>query len=67
MTNEKCSFSNGGNVFAAAHGNIIQIYSTTSFDNFLNLKGHNGKVRQILWSNDDTKLISCGMDGGLRL
>lgn len=22
------------------------------------------KVKQVLWSNDDNKLISCGMDGG---
>lgn len=31
-------------MFAAVHGNVIQIYSTTSFENVLNLKGHNGKV-----------------------
>jgi hypothetical protein len=30
----------------------------------MNLKGHNGKVKQVLWNNEDTKLISCGMDGG---
>ncbi|CAF0728049.1 unnamed protein product [Brachionus calyciflorus] len=62
---KECSFSNGGHLFAAVHGNVIQIYSTTNFENISNLKGHNGKVRQILWSNDDTKLISCGMDGAV--
>ena len=51
-------------MFAAVHGNVIQIYSTTTFETMTHLKGHNGKVRQILWSNDDTKLVSCGMDGG---
>jgi hypothetical protein len=60
----KCSFSNGGHLFAAVHGNVIQLYSTTTFENTLNLKGHNGKVKQVLWNNEDTKLISCGMDGG---
>lgn len=47
------------------HGNIIQLYSTTSFDNVLNLKGHNGKVRAVLWSTDDKKLISCGLEGAV--
>ena len=33
-------------MFAAVNGNIIHIYSTTTFENVLNLKGHNGKVRR---------------------
>jgi len=28
-----------------------------------NLRGHNGKVRSVCWSADDTMLVSCGMDG----
>jgi len=62
---KECSFSNGGNLFAAVHGNVIQVYSTTTFENVSNFKGHNGKVKQIIWSNDDTKLISCGIDGAV--
>lgn len=62
---KECAFSNGGDRFAAVHSNVIQIYSTTSFENVGNFKGHNGKVKQVLWSNDDTKLISCGMDGAV--
>ena len=61
----QCSFSNGGNLFAAVHGNVIQIYSTTSFENVANLKGHNGKVKSIVWSADDSKIVSCGMDGAV--
>lgn len=61
----ECSFSNGGNLFAAVHGNVIQIYSTTSFENVANLKGHNGKVKSIVWSADDSKIVSCGMDGAV--
>ncbi|CAH1775033.1 unnamed protein product [Owenia fusiformis] len=61
----ECSFSNGGNMFAAVHGNVIQIYSSTTFENVLNLKGHNGKVRSVQWSADDSKIISCGMDGAV--
>lgn len=30
-----------------------------------NLKGHNGKVRSIVWSQDDTRIVSCGADGAV--
>lgn len=42
---KECAFSSHGHLFAAVNGNLIQIYSTISFDNMYNLKGHNGKVR----------------------
>ena len=58
-------FSNGGHLFAAVHGNVIQLFSTVTFENLTNLKGHNGKVRQLVWSPDDTRLFSCGMDGAV--
>ncbi|CAH8541499.1 unnamed protein product [Heterobilharzia americana] len=61
----ECAFSNGGHLLAAVNGNVIQIYSVTTFDNVTNLKGHNGKIRSIVWSDDDNKLISCGMDGAV--
>lgn len=61
----ECAFSNGGNLFAAVHGNVIQIYSTITFENVANLKGHNGKVKSIVWSADDSKLVSCGLDGAV--
>lgn len=56
----QCAFSSGGHLFAAVHGNIIAIYSTMTFDNVANLKGHNGKVRAVIWSQDDSKIVSCG-------
>lgn len=31
-------------MFAAVNGNVINIYSTTTFEDVLNLKGHNEKV-----------------------
>lgn len=62
---KECRFSNGGQYFAAIHGNSIQIYSTWSFENVCHLKGHIGKVRTICWSSDDLKLISAGMDGAI--
>ncbi|KAM4581818.1 cilia- and flagella-associated protein 57 [Fundulus diaphanus] len=61
----ECAFSHGGHMFAAVNGNVIHIYSFTSFENILNLKGHNGKVRAIEWSLDDSQLVSCGTDGAV--
>uniref|UniRef100_A0A8C5QD76 Cilia and flagella associated protein 57 n=1 Tax=Leptobrachium leishanense TaxID=445787 RepID=A0A8C5QD76_9ANUR len=61
----ECAFSNGGHLFAAVNGNVIHIYSTATFENVMNLKGHNGKVRSVAWSADDSKLVSCGLDGAV--
>ncbi|XP_073400639.1 cilia- and flagella-associated protein 57 isoform X1 [Dendrobates tinctorius] len=62
---KECVFSHGGHLFAAVNGNVIHIYSTTTFENVINLKGHNGKVRSVVWSADDSKLVSCGLDGAV--
>ena len=29
------------------------------------MKGHNGRVRSVVWSSDDQKIISCGTDGAV--
>ncbi|XP_046708698.1 cilia- and flagella-associated protein 57 isoform X1 [Silurus meridionalis] len=61
----ECVFSHGGHMFAAVNGNVIHLYSTMTFDNILNLKGHTGKVRSVVWRSDDSSLVSCGMDGAV--
>ncbi|XP_065124868.1 cilia- and flagella-associated protein 57 [Paramisgurnus dabryanus] len=61
----ECVFSHGGHLFAAVNGNMINIYATTTFDYVLNLKGHIEKVRRIAFSADDSRLVSCGMDGAV--
>ncbi|KAH9271594.1 hypothetical protein BASA83_006204 [Batrachochytrium salamandrivorans] len=61
----ECRFSNGGHSFAAAHGNIIQIFSAWTYDNIDNLKGHNGKVKSLYWTPDDGSLVSAGSDGAV--
>lgn len=40
-------FSNGGHYFAAANGNILQLYSTTTLENVANMKGHSNKVGKL--------------------
>jgi WD40 repeat protein len=61
----ECSFANGGHKFAAANGPSIEIYSTYTFEVVGHLKGHNQKVTSIIWSSDDTKIVSCGKDGAV--
>jgi hypothetical protein len=61
----ECSFANGGHKFAAANGPTIEIYSTYTFEAVGQLKGHNQKVTSIVWSADDTKIVSCGLDGAV--
>lgn len=48
-------FSNDGHLFAAVNGNTIQVYSSVSFENMHNLKGHNGTVR----GNTDAPTLHC--------
>ncbi|NXW55507.1 CFA57 protein, partial [Eurystomus gularis] len=61
----ECLFSNEGHLFAAVSGNVIQIYSSITFENINNLKGHSGKVHAVKWSADDAKLVSCDTHGAV--
>ncbi|KFW10089.1 WD repeat-containing protein 65, partial [Eurypyga helias] len=61
----ECSFSNGGHLFAAVNGNVIQIFSSVTFENINNLKGHSGKIHAVKWSADDAKFVSCDTHGAV--
>ncbi|NXT80414.1 CFA57 protein, partial [Zapornia atra] len=61
----ECSFSNRGHLFAAVNGNVIQIYSSITFESINNLKGHSGKIHAVKWSADDTKFVSCDTHGAV--
>ncbi|NWS73884.1 CFA57 protein, partial [Crotophaga sulcirostris] len=61
----ECSFSNGGHLFAAVNEDVIQIYSSITFENIHNLKGHRGKIHAVKWSTDDAKLVSCDTSGAV--
>ncbi|KAF7997460.1 hypothetical protein HCN44_006031 [Aphidius gifuensis] len=59
------SFSHNGHLFLAVNGNVIQIYSTIGFSNKLILRGHSGKIKSVIWSNCDMKIVSIGIDGSI--
>ncbi|KAM9008065.1 cilia- and flagella-associated protein 57 isoform 2-T2 [Ara ararauna] len=65
MNCRECSFSSRGHLFAAVNGNVIEIYSSITFQNINNLKGHSGKIHSVKWSADDTKFISCDTHGAV--
>ena len=61
----QCSFSNAGHQFAAVQGSVIQVYSAVTYDLLVNLKGHNNRVRSVVWTDNDLELISAGADGAV--
>jgi len=61
----QCCFSNAGHQFAAVQGNVIHVYSTVTHELLVNLKGHNNRVRALVWTDNDLELISAGTDGAV--
>lgn len=64
---KECSFSNGGQFFAAVLGSTVQIYNTWSFRIAGSCKGSKAKIKSIIWSKDDKKLISTDVEGSLTI
>ncbi|KMQ89315.1 wd repeat-containing protein 65 [Lasius niger] len=58
-------FSYGGHLFAAVNGNVVQVYTTIGFYNPFILKGHTGRVKALLWSQTDLKILSMGTEGAI--
>lgn len=58
-------FSYNGHLFAAVNGNVVQVYTTIGFYNPFILKGHTGKVKALLWSQTDLKILSMGAEGAI--
>jgi cilia- and flagella-associated protein 57 len=61
----ECRFSNGGDLFAAAAGNAINVYNVYTFACIAQLRGHNQKVLSVNFNPSGQGLLSAGMDGGV--
>ncbi|KZC06732.1 WD repeat-containing protein 65 [Dufourea novaeangliae] len=59
------TFSHGGHLFAAVNENIVQVYTTVDFTSYFILKGHTNRVKALLWSQTDTKLLTLGSEGAI--
>ncbi|XP_053502846.1 cilia- and flagella-associated protein 57-like [Ictalurus furcatus] len=60
----ECVFSHDGNMFAAVSDNLINICNISTGEK-VDLNGHINKVQSVMWSEDDRRLASCGMDGAV--
>lgn len=58
-------FSHGGSHFAAVLGSVIMIYNFWTCELLHTIRGHNGPVKSVYWSLDDTSIVSAGMDGAV--
>ncbi|XP_065338039.1 cilia- and flagella-associated protein 57 [Cloeon dipterum] len=58
-------FSPGGDLFAVVYANKVDIVSIVSFVSKLSLSGHCARVESAAWSQDGTKLVTCGADGAI--
>ncbi|ORX56083.1 WD40 repeat-like protein [Piromyces finnis] len=61
----ECKFCFGGHIFAAVNGTKIKLYSTWTYKCIGNLKGHNGKITSLYWTQNDNTLVSAGADGAV--
>ena len=61
----ECKFSNGGQYLAAVNGSTISILATYTGETVNGLRGHNGKVNAVLWSDLDDRLMTTGGDGAI--
>ena len=55
--------SEGGHLVAIISNNLIKICSTIHFNLVSQLRGHVGKIQQVIWCKNDSILISCSTDG----
>lgn len=52
------NYSDGGNLLAAGNYNLINIYNSYTFEKLAVFNGHSGPLKELLWSTNDTILIS---------
>lgn len=57
-------FSHGGHMFAAINKAVVQVYSSYSTQAQASvLKGHQGQVTNLTWSQNDLRLATCSAAG----
>eukprot|EP00761_Pharyngomonas_kirbyi_P010064 gb/GECH01010082.1/.p1 GENE.gb/GECH01010082.1/~~gb/GECH01010082.1/.p1 ORF type:complete len:1152 (+),score=347.62 gb/GECH01010082.1/:1-3456(+) len=61
----RCRFAHGGHMFAAVHGNVVQIYDTYTLRSVATLRGHSSRVRHVYWLRGDGGLVSMSIDGSV--
>lgn len=52
------NYSDGGNLLAAGNFNLINLYNSYTFEKLAVFNGHSSPLKELLWSTNDTILIS---------
>lgn len=68
VTVRYCSFvkfSRGGHFIAAVNASNIQVFNTFTGALICTLRGHNNKIRNLVWLNFDARLMSVGSEGNV--
>mmetsp|Transcript_99678 Transcript_99678/g.281376 ORF Transcript_99678/g.281376 Transcript_99678/m.281376 type:complete len:1328 (-) Transcript_99678:146-4129(-) len=58
-------FAHGGHVLAVAQGNVVLILGLKSLDRIATLEGHANKVTALCFDPDDSRLLTCAIDGAI--
>ncbi|KAJ3356669.1 Cilia- and flagella-associated protein 57, partial [Kappamyces sp. JEL0680] len=61
-----CKFSNGGQYFAVITSINVSIFNTWTFETVGVLKVNNARVKGVVWSEDDTQLMTYCNDGSVQ-
>ncbi len=61
-----CKFSHGGQYFAVITAINVTIFSTWSLETIGVLKVNSGRIKCVLWSDDDTQLLTYCTDGSVQ-
>ncbi len=56
-------FSKGGQYLAAAIGTNLQIFNTYTGAAVMTLRGHNNRIKNVVWMNYDSRMITIGCEG----
>jgi WD40 repeat protein len=62
---KQLEYSNGGQYIAAVVGINVLIYRTYHLSCIATFTGHIQPSAQLVWSDDDTRIFSAGLDGGI--
>lgn len=61
-----CKFSHGGQYFAVITAINVTVFNTYSFETVAVIRVGSGRIHGILWSDDDTRLVTFCTDGSMQ-
>lgn len=56
-------FSRGGQYLASSNGTNLQVYATHTGQPVATLRGHNNRIKSVVWMNFDSRIVTMGAEG----